>query len=72
MRRTLGPLVRDATPDRIFQLRIVDPAMGSGAFLVAACRYLAGAYEEALVRAGGCHASDIDDAERVTIRRTIA
>ncbi|MBZ5557313.1 MAG: N-6 DNA methylase [Acidobacteriia bacterium] len=72
VRRTLGPLVRDATPDRIFQLRIVDPAMGSGAFLVAACRYLAGAYEEALVRAGGCHASDIDDAERVTIRRTIA
>ena len=41
VRRTLGPLVRDAEPDRILQLRIVDPAMGSGAFLVAACRYLA-------------------------------
>lgn len=72
VRRTLGPLVREATPDRILQLRIVDPAMGSGAFLVAACRYLAGAYEDALVRAGGCHASDIDEAERVRIRRTIA
>ena len=72
VRRTLGPLVRDATPDRILQLRVVDPAMGSGAFLVAACRYLAGAYEDALVRAGGCHASDIDEAERVTIRRTVA
>jgi Eco57I restriction-modification methylase len=72
VRRTLGPLVRDATPDRILQLRIVDPAMGSGAFLVAACRYLAGAYEEALVRAGGWHASDIAEAERVAIRRTIA
>lgn len=72
VRRTLGPLVRDATPERILQLRIVDPAMGSGAFLVAACRYLASAYEIALVRAGGCHASDIGDAERVGIRRTIA
>ncbi|MBI3491067.1 MAG: N-6 DNA methylase, partial [Acidobacteria bacterium] len=72
VRRALGPLVRDATPDRILRLRIVDPAMGSGAFLVAACRYLARAYEDALVRAGGCHASDIDDAERVVIRRTIA
>jgi hypothetical protein len=72
VRRTLGPLVRDATPARILQLRVVDPAMGSGAFLVAACRYLGGAYEEALVREGGCHASDIDDAERVAIRRTVA
>src|SRR5262249_15689591 len=44
VRRTLEPLVRDATPDRILRLRIVDPAMGSGAFLVAACRYLAGVY----------------------------
>ena len=65
VRRTLGPLVRDAAPDRILQLRVVDPAMGSGAFLVAACRYLAAAYEAALVRAGGCHASDIGEAERV-------
>ena len=36
-------------PDRILALRIVDPAMGSGAFLVAACRYLAAAYESALL-----------------------
>ena len=46
--------------------------MGSGAFLVAACRILADAYEAALVRAGGCHPSDIGDAERAAIRRTIA
>ena len=72
VRRTLGPLVRDAAPEKILELRIVDPAMGSGAFLVAACRYLAGAYERALVRTGGCHASDIGDAERVSIRRSIA
>ncbi len=72
VRRTLAPLMRDASPERILQLRVVDPAMGSGAFLVAACRYLAHAYESAVVRAGGCHATDIGDAERVGIRRTIA
>jgi hypothetical protein len=72
VRRTLGPLVREATPERILQLRIVDPAMGSGAFLVAACRYLSSAYEAALVRAGGCHASDIGEPERAAIRRAIA
>ncbi len=72
IRRTLGPLVRDASPDRILHLRVVDPAMGSGAFLVAACRYLADAYEAALVRSGGCHPSDIGAPERAAIRRTIA
>ncbi len=72
VRRTLGRLVHDAPPDRILGLRIVDPAMGSGAFLVAACRYLAAAYEAALVRAGGCHASDFGERERASIRRTIA
>ncbi len=72
VRRTLAPLVRDASPDAILRLRIVDPAMGSGAFLVAACRFLAGAYETALISAGGCHPSDIDAHERTLIRRTIA
>jgi hypothetical protein len=72
VRRTLGPLVRGIEPERILQLRIVDPAMGSGAFLVAACRYLAAAYEAALVRAGGCHPSDIGERERAAIRRTVA
>src|SRR5207247_2269985 len=46
--------------------------MGSGAFLVAACRYLAGAYEEALIREGGCHSSDLGEPERAAIRRSIA
>ncbi|MCU1383973.1 MAG: type restriction m6 adenine methyltransferase, Alw26I/Eco31I/Esp3I family [Acidobacteria bacterium] len=72
VRRTLDPLVRGASPDRILQLRIVDPAMGSGAFLVAACRFLAQAYETALVESGGCHATDIGEADRAAIRRTIA
>ncbi|HEY1911468.1 MAG TPA: N-6 DNA methylase [Vicinamibacterales bacterium] len=71
VRRTLAPLVRDATPDAILRLRIVDPSMGSGAFLVAACRYLAHAYEAALVRTGACHASDIGETERVAMRRIV-
>ena len=72
VRRTLAPLVRHLPPDRILQLRILDPAMGSGAFLVAACQYLAEAYERALVDTGGCRAGDLDDADRVVIRRTVA
>lgn len=49
VRRTLEPLVYEQTdsglrivqPQDILRLRICDPAMGSGAFLVGACRYLA-------------------------------
>jgi hypothetical protein len=40
----LGP---DATPEQILDLKVCDPAMGSGAFLVEACRALA----ERLVKA---------------------
>ena len=72
VRRTLAPLTDSASPDTILSLRIVDPAMGSGAFLVAACRYLADAYESAVVAAGGCHPSDISDADRRLFRRLIA
>ena len=44
----LGPR---ATPDQILGLKVLDPAMGSGAFLVEACRQLA----DALVRAWDVH-----------------
>jgi hypothetical protein len=72
VRRALAPLVHDASPEAILALRILDPAMGSGAFLVAACRYLASAYEGALVREGGFSADDITERERAEFRRTIA
>jgi hypothetical protein len=72
VRRTLAPLVAGATPDRILALRVVDPAMGSGAFLVAACRYLAGAYERALIDEGHMAATDFDEDRRTAIRRLIA
>jgi hypothetical protein len=72
VRRTLAPLVQDASPDAILGLRVLDPAMGSGAFLVAACRFLATAYEQALVRTAGVTRGDITPRERADFRRAIA
>jgi hypothetical protein len=72
VRRTLEPLVGDRTADQILQLRILDPAMGSGAFLVAACRFLASAVEERLVLEGRWQDGDIDASDRAALRRDIA
>ena len=72
VRNALEPLVAEAPADAILRLRVLDPSMGSGAFLVAACRHLAAAYEAALVRDGACHASDISETERSGIRRSVA
>lgn len=72
IRRTLGPLIEGATADHILTLRIVDPAMGSGAFLVAALHYLAAAYERALIAEGRYAPLEIDDHMRAGFRRLIA
>jgi hypothetical protein len=72
VRRTLSPLVSGRSADDILALRVVDPAMGSGAFLVAACRYLAAAYEHALVAEGRCAEGDVRPKDRVGMRRLIA
>ncbi len=37
---TIGPLVKNRTPGEVARLRIVDPACGSGSFLIAAYQYL--------------------------------
>jgi hypothetical protein len=47
LRPQLEGLGADATPEQILDLKVIDPAVGSGAFLVEACRQLA----EALVAA---------------------
>lgn len=52
VRRTLHPLVERRSAREILSLRVLDLAMGSGAFLVAACRYLATACERAMIRDG--------------------
>ncbi|MGQ4383540.1 Eco57I restriction-modification methylase domain-containing protein [Streptomyces sp. SAS_270] len=68
---TLRPLVQDAAPEDILNLRICDPAMGSGAFLVPAVHQLTEAYGEALARAGEVLDHKLDDAERAEYRRLI-
>src|SRR4029077_12775441 len=72
VRRTLAPLVRGRSPEGVLSLRVVDPAMGSGAFLVAACRYLAAAYEEALISEGTVTRADVSSADRAAFRRAVA
>lgn len=72
VRQTLAPLVAGRSPEQILALRVLDPSMGSGAFLVAACGFLAESYEEALIATGACAAADIDDGLRARLRRTIA
>lgn len=72
VRRTLEPLVNGRTAEAILDLRVLDPAMGSGAFLVAACRYLAAAAERALIREGQWQPHDVTAADRALLRRQIA
>jgi hypothetical protein len=56
VRRTLEPLLAclgpERSPDQILELKICDPAMGSGAFLVATCRELASEIVAAWTRDG--------------------
>jgi hypothetical protein len=55
VRTTFRPILErlgdDATPEQILDLKVCDPAMGSGAFLVEACRLLG----DRLVRAWEVH-----------------
>jgi hypothetical protein len=72
VRRTLAPLVRERPPEQVLALRVLDPAMGSGAFLVAAASFLSQAYEHALIQHGGYHPSDFGPPERAAMLRLIA
>ena len=69
--RPSGPLTENATPQQILSLRICDPAMGSGGFLVPAVHWLTEAYGEALARAGEDIDHKLDDRERAAYRRLI-
>lgn len=72
VRRTLAPLVHHKRAAEILALRIVDPAMGSGAFLVAATRYLSHAVEEALIAEGAWNERRGREHARADIRRAVA
>ena len=43
----MRPLIDEADPGAILRIKVIDPAMGSGHFLVEACRFLADALYEA-------------------------
>jgi hypothetical protein len=72
VRRALEPLTAGRSSAELLSLRVLDPAMGSGAFLVAACRYLADALEAARVREGVWHSGDVTPADRANARREVA
>jgi hypothetical protein len=73
VQRTLAPLVpHDATPESILSLAVCDPAMGSGAFLVEACRFLAIRLADAWARTGTTPALAPGEDVIVHARRRVA
>ena len=80
VRHTLAPLLerlrgadgRAPAPEQVLDLKICDPAMGSGAFLVETCRQLA----DALIEAWGAHGAapviPPDEDEVTFARRLVA
>ncbi len=72
VRDTLAPLVDGRSPEQILSLRVLDPAMGSGAFLVSVGRFLAAEWERALKERGDAMEGDLSDADRAETRRLIA
>ncbi|WP_437671206.1 Eco57I restriction-modification methylase domain-containing protein [Sorangium sp. So ce131] len=77
VRRTLEPLlaVMGEAPasERILNLKVCDPAMGSGAFLVEACRFLADRVVAAWTREGALEAISAEHGEPLMhARRLVA
>jgi hypothetical protein len=70
-REALEPLVAGRSSGEILDLRVIDPAMGSGAFLVAAVHFLAEAYGQARIAEGLDADHLIDDEERAAYRRIV-
>jgi hypothetical protein len=70
--RLRGPGDRSLMPEQILDLKICDPAMGSGAFLVEACRQLGDALVEAWHAHGKVPTIPSDEDEVVLARRLIA
>ncbi len=80
VRTTLEPILaplrgdgdRPPRPDQILELKVCDPAMGSGAFLVEACRQLGDALVEAWRAHDEMPAIPPDEDEVIFARRLIA
>jgi len=79
VKTTLDPILarpgsdgRPPRPDQILDLKVCDPAMGSGAFLVEVCRYLGDALIESWRVHGGRPPIPLDEDEIVFARRLVA
>ncbi|MBK8696643.1 MAG: N-6 DNA methylase [Deltaproteobacteria bacterium] len=74
--RTLAPVLaalgEHPTPEAILGLRVCDPAMGSGAFLVEACRQLASRLEAAWQHHDAMPAIPPDEDPHLHARRRVA
>jgi len=72
VQETLGPQIEerspkeDPQPGRVLTLKVLDPAMGSGHFLVEACRYLGEALYEACRLCDELAVQDEEKAESAT------
>jgi hypothetical protein len=69
--RTLTPLTAGRPVEEILALRIVDPAMGSGAILASAARHLMAAVDAAWMREGRTGPLDVSPDERSDTARRI-
>jgi hypothetical protein len=73
VQETLGPEVaqrcptEDPQPAEILKLNVLDPAMGSGHFLVEACRFLADKLYEACRLCDDLASAALEQAERTTV-----
>jgi len=65
---TGGPI----SPEQILDLKVCDPAMGSGAFLVEACRQLGAALERAWESHGGAPEIPPDESQQIHAMRLVA
>ncbi|MBZ0217884.1 MAG: N-6 DNA methylase, partial [Fimbriimonadaceae bacterium] len=76
VREALEPILKqlgaDATPDQVLDLKICDPAMGSGAFLVETCRALGERLEAAWARHSDLLPDEARSDPQVFARREVA
>ena len=76
VRKTLEPILanlgKKPTPVQLLDLKVCDPAMGSGAFLVEACRQLADHLVVAWQRHGGMPPVPPDEDELLLAKRLVA
>ncbi len=75
VKKTLEPILAalgdKPTPQQILDLKVCDPAVGSGAFLVEACRQLGEALVDAWAHHGGKPVIPPDEDERLHARRLV-